>query len=199
VYVPGYQRVDDPDRLWSVVEGESFASLICAGDRGLPASTLVPFVRRDGRLWTHMAAANPQAELLADGRPVLCQFLGPHAYISPAWYVEPSQVPTWNFVQVTVTGRALPLDDERSHWVVEQTVKEHEGHREEPWPFEKMAGTADALLKGIRAFELEVESIEGRFKLSQNKSEQERRAVVAALRATGREPERRIAELMDKL
>lgn len=157
----------DPDRLWAAVEAESFASLICADNDGLPHCTLVPFICRDDRLWAHLARANPQADLLAAGRPVLCQFLGPHAYISPAWYVKPHQVPTWNYVQVTVTGRARELDAEKSRWVVEETVHEHESHHARPWPFENMADTTVALLKGIRAFEIEVTGIEGRFKMSQ--------------------------------
>jgi transcriptional regulator len=196
MFVPSYQRVEDPDKLWAAVEAHSFASLICADDDGLPFSTLVPFIRRDGRLWAHLARANPQADLLGDGRPILGQFLGPHAYISPAWYVKPHQVPTWNFVQVSVTGTARELDTEKSHWVVEQTVLEHEQHRDPPWPFENMAETADALLKGIRAFEIEVTEIEGRFKMSQNKNEEERAAVVEGLRQSGSPLEIDVAEMM---
>ena len=197
MYIPGYQRVDDPERLWAVVEAESFASLICAGDDELPVCTQVPFIRREGKLWAHLAAANPQGELLASGRPVLCQFLGPHAYISPSWYLTDNQVPTWNFVQVSVTGIARELDAEKSHWVVEQTVREHESHRADPWPFERMAETTEMLLRGIRAFEIVVNGIEGRFKLSQNKSAEERSAVARELRGTGRPLERAVGELME--
>ena len=195
MFVPGYQRVSDEDRLWAVVERNSFAEAICADDRGAPLCTLVPFVRRDGRLWTHLAAANPQAPLLADGRPVLCQFLGPHAYVSPSLYAEPDHVPTWNYVQVAVAGRMAPADRERSRWVVTETVREHEARREAPWPVERMAERTERLLDGIRAFEVLVDGIEGRFKLSQNRSVEDREAVVDDL-GGGDATERALAALM---
>jgi transcriptional regulator len=195
VYIPGYQAVRDEDRLWEVVERESFAQLICADDSGAPMCTLVPFVRRERRLWTHLAAANPQGDLVADGRPVLCQFLGPHAYVSPSLYGQPDHVPTWNYVQVAVTGRMAAVDRDRSRWVVRETVGEHEGRRACPWPIENMDRRVEDLLGGIRAFEVLVDGIEGRFKLSQNRSREDRRAVSDALRE-GNETERRMADLM---
>jgi transcriptional regulator len=195
VYVPGYQTVADESRLWAVVERESFAQLICSEDTGAPVCTLVPFVRREGRLWTHLAAANPQGALVSDGRPVLCQFLGPHAYVSPSWYQQPDHVPTWNYVQVAVTGRMVAVDRDRSRWVVRETVTEHEGRRESPWPVENMDRRVEELLGGIRAFEVLVDRIEGRFKLSQNRSAEDRQAVIDALRH-GDETDRQVADLM---
>lgn len=195
MHVPDYQLVEDDDRLWRTVERHSFASMICADDAHNPVSTLVPFIRRDGRLWMHLAAANPQASLLADGRPVLCQFLGPHAYVSPAWYVEPGDVPTWNFVQVAVAGHARPLDAGETRWLIEETVREHEEPRPRPVPVTAMADTIDALIGGIRAFEVLVRKIEGRFKLSQNRSDEDRLAVIRELSA-GHQAEQQVAELM---
>jgi transcriptional regulator len=195
VYIPGYQRERDEERLWAVVERESFAQLICADDTGAPFCTLAPFVRRDGRLWTHLAAANPQGALLADARPVLCQFLGPHAYVSPSLYVQPDHVPTWNYVQVAVTGRMAAVDADRSRWVVRETVGEHEGRRDRPWPIENMERRVEKLLGGIRAFEVLVDGIEGRFKLSQNRGVEDRQAVIDGLRR-GSETECHLADLM---
>jgi len=195
VYVPGYQSVPEEDRLWEVVGRESFGQLICSDDGGAPRCTLVPFIRRDGRLWTHLAAANPQNALVADGRPVLCQFLGPHAYVSPSLYAQPDHVPTWNYVQVAVTGRMAAVDRDRSRWVVRETVGEHEGRRESPWPIENMERRVEALLGGIRAFEVLIDGIEGRFKLSQNRSADDRRAVIDALRQ-GTETECQMADVM---
>ncbi|MEA2371124.1 MAG: transcriptional regulator [Solirubrobacteraceae bacterium] len=195
MFVPAWQREPDEARLWAVVERESFAQLICCDDHGAPSCTLMPFIRRERRLWTHFAVANPQMDLVADGRPVLCQFLGPDAYVSPAWYVQPGDVPTWNFVQVAVTGRLAAADRERSRWILKETVREHEGHRESPCPFERMEAQVDKLQDGIRGFEVLVETIEGRFKLSQNRSGEDRHAVIAAL-DEGSETDRQVADLM---
>ena len=71
VYVPGYQSEQDPERLWETIRQHSFGSLICAGDDGRPVSTQLPFIRRDERFLTHLAAANPQSRLVADGFVVL--------------------------------------------------------------------------------------------------------------------------------
>lgn len=195
MYVPGYQREQDPERLWETIGKHSFGSLICADDDGRPVSTLLPFVRRDERLLTHLAAANPQSRLVADGRPILCQFVGPHAYVSPAWYEQPGEVPTWNYVQVAVSGHLLALDRDGARFVVEETVREHEGRREAPVTPEQMAERVDALLDGIRAFEVVVEEIAGRFKLSQNRSETDRRTIADRLRAGG---STELADLMER-
>lgn len=185
VYVPGYQSEQDPERLWEAIRRHSFGSLICADDEGRPVSTQLPFIQRDERFLTHLAAANPQGWLVPDGRPVLCQFLGPHGYISPAWYEEPGSVPTWNYVQVVVRGHLVPLDRDGARFVVEETVREHEQQRDDPVTPEQMADRIDQLLDGIRAFEVVVEEITGRFKLSQNRSDSDRRAIAHRLRSEG--------------
>ncbi|HYI98240.1 MAG TPA: FMN-binding negative transcriptional regulator [Thermoleophilaceae bacterium] len=196
MYVPGYQSEQDPERLWEAIRRHSFGSLICADDEGRPVSTQLPFIRRDERFLTHLAAANPQSRLVADGRPVLCQFLGPHAYVSPAWYKESGHVPTWNYVQVVVSGHLVPLDRDGARFVVEETVREHEQRRDDPVTPEQMAERIDQLLDGIRAFEVIVEDITGRFKLSQNRSVSDRRRIVTALRA-GDASQRGVADLME--
>lgn len=196
MYVPGYQSEQDPQRLWETICRHSFGSLICADDDGRPVSTQLPFIRRGERFLTHLAAANPQSRLVADGRPALCQFLGPHAYVSPAWYEQPGNVPTWNYVQVVVSGHLRPLDRDGARFVVEETVREHEQRRDPVTP-EQMADRIDHLLDGIRAFQVVVEEITGRFKLSQNRSDSDRRLIVTALRA-GDASQRDVADLMER-
>jgi transcriptional regulator len=179
MFRPPYQREDDPARLWATVERHSFASLICADDDGRPLSTLVPFIQRDERLFCHMSRANPQGPLAADGRPVLCQFLGPHAYISPTLYEEPGNAPTWNYVQVQIEARLRELDLAGARFVVEETVREHDSQVGPEW----MAERIDELIPGVRGFEVLVESISGRFKLSQNRSATDRATLTESRRS----------------
>jgi transcriptional regulator len=191
VFVPSYQRQEDPAVLWEAVERWSFANVISAGPAGgAPLATWVPFVRRDSRLWMHLAAANPHAGALQTHSTVLCLFDGPHAYVSPTWYAEDHQVPTWNYVQVTVTGEVRAASEQEARWVVEETVREHGDDPSGP-----MAPTTTKLLPGIRAFEVLVDRIEGRFKLSQNKSEADRVSVAERLAAQGGVPAE-VASLM---
>lgn len=184
VFVPGYQRQDDPAVLWGAVDRWSFAHVISAGsDGGAPLATWVPFLRREERLWMHLAAVNPHARALQEDPAVLCLFSGPHAYVSPTWYVEDHHVPTWNYVQVAATGRTRAASEEETRWLVEETVRDHGDDPSGP-----MAPTITRLLPGIRAFEVLVDRIEGRFKLSQNKPEADRASVAGHLAAQGGTP-----------
>jgi transcriptional regulator len=184
MFVPSYQRQEDPEVLWWAVEQWSFANVVSANpEGGAPLATWVPFLRRDDRLWMHLAAANPHAKALAAESTVLCLFDGPHAYVSPTWYADDNQVPTWNYVQVAVTGQARPASEQEIRWVVEETVRRHGDDPSGP-----MASTTTKLLPGIRAFEVQVERIEGRFKLSQNKPKEDRVSVADHLAAQGGVP-----------
>jgi transcriptional regulator len=185
MHAPSHFRVNDLTRLWGLVEELAWGSVFSTDADGTPYATFVPWVRRDGRLLGHMARANRQWRSFAPDRPVLCQFAGPHGYISPAWYAEDHHVPTWNVVQVQVRGRPRLLEGDDARHVVEATVGELERRRDTPWPLEKMARTIDKLLPGIAAFEITDAEIEGSWKLSQNKTAADREGVIAALDATG--------------
>lgn len=196
MYLPEPQRVDDIDEIWSFIEGIGFGSLICADDERVPHSTQVAFVRREGHLYTHLSRANPQAEMLADGRPVLAQFLGPHSYISPSVYELPGDVPTWNYTEACATGTLRGLDDAGTRWVVEETVREHERHRSVPVGPEGMQSWIDRLLPAVAAFEMDVAKVEGRFKLSRDETLHDRLAIIEDLEADGGDNQSAIASLM---
>jgi transcriptional regulator len=133
-------------------------------------------------------------------------FSGPHAYVSARWYPSARQVPTWNYVAVHATGTPRILDDPaRVFGLLRALMAEHEGALPEAAralgkgpreladiPFAHL----DKLLRGIVAFELPIERIEGKRKLSQNKKAAERRALIAGLRATRGAEATAIAEAM---
>jgi transcriptional regulator len=186
VHAPRHFRVEDPEELWALAARIGFGSVFSTGDDGTPFATLVPFVVRDGRLYGHMARANRQWRTFAPDRPVLCQLVGDHGYISPSWYAEDHHVPTWNYAQVQATGRPRLIEDPaEARFVVEETVREFEGRRDEPWPLEHMTATVDLLLGGIAAFEIVEPALEGSLKLSQNKTAADRDGVIAALERQG--------------
>ncbi len=205
MHVPHEYRIDDEQRLWAVVREHSFATVVSAADGEAPQATLVPhLVVSDAngrtRMWAHMGAANPQWRTFRPDREVLSVFRGPDAYISPSWYVNRPYVPTWNFVVVHVYGvpRLLgPQDREEKRWVLEQTVEQYERRREDPWRLDVPESFFLNLMDRTTAFEIEVRRIEGQFKLSQDKPEADRRAVVARLEATDDPAARQIARLME--
>jgi len=128
------------------------------------------------RLRGHLARTNPQAGIGAAGVPALALFVGPHAYVSPSAYpskVETGRVvPTWNFVEVHAHGTFRLTDDAATTLaVVTDLTDVHEATRPEPW---RVADAPDdyvkRLARGIVAFEIIVDRVEAKAKLSQNKS-----------------------------
>ena len=206
MFIPPEYRADDEDRLWALVAQRGLGSIVSAEDGHPPVATLIPWIVRPddqgrARLWGHMALANPQWRSLRHDREVLCVFLGPDAYISPRWYVNRPYAPTWNFAQVHVYGhpRLLRPDPERTRWVLEQTVEEYEGRQSQPWRLSSAPEEyVKALLARVAALEIDVTRVEGQFKLSQDKPEADRRAVIAQLLRSDRGASQATARMMEE-
>jgi transcriptional regulator len=192
VHRPHAFRVDDRARLEAVIDAHPFALLVGPGLVATPLPLL-----RDGpeHLAGHLAAANPQARALAPGVEVLAVFQGPHAYVSPRWYAAARAVPTWNYVTVQVRGRVETVDPPATREAMRTMVDHFEGvERSRTVVAEDVI---EGMVAGVRAFRLRIEALEGVFKLSQNRSAEDRAGVAAALRASGDESARAIAALMD--
>ncbi len=203
MYTPPHFRAHSEDELYELMEKFSFATLVSAALEGPPTATLAPFVlRRDAtnrrRLWGHIARANPQSQSLAENREVLVIFRGPDAYVSPSWYEDSPNVPTWNFTVVHAYGfpRLLAPDHWRTRWILEQTVDQYESRLEVPWRLEVSAGYFASLVQGVVAFEIEVTRLEGQFKLSQNHSRANRLGVIAGLERRPDTAARELARIM---
>lgn len=201
MYVPPAFAQPDVSELHRVISAYSFATLVSA-DAGRPVASHLPLLLDAdrgprGTLVGHLARANDQWRT-ADGLSVLAIFHGPHAYVSPDWYAEPNVVPTWNYVAVHAVGTLRVIDD--ADWLrelVRRMVDVYEAPRTTPWRMESQgAGFTDRLLAAIVGFEIPVDSLEGKWKLSQNHSPQRRQRVVARLREEGDHDAQRIAELM---
>jgi transcriptional regulator len=203
VYIPAAFQESDLATLHRFIEQHSFAVLSSTGTDGTPFASHLPLLldrhgAPPGVLVGHMARANPQWRH-ADGRPVLAVFSGPHAYVSPAWYEATEVVPTWNYVAVHATGvfRAVHDRDALGE-IVRATVAVYEGARPQPWQLEEASPFLDRMLAGIVGFRIEVEKIEGKWKLGQNHPPERRRKVVSALRAQRGEDAQAVADLMEQ-
>jgi transcriptional regulator len=157
----------------------------------------VVYDRERHSLLLHVAAANPHANL-ADGERALVVFTGPHAYVSPAWYENHPAVPTWNYAAVHVYGRTTRLPKERLRALVARLVATYEP-RGSSWKMGALpAAYMEKMLDGIAGFEIPIERIEGKFKLSQNRDAADRRRVIAALAESAHAGDRELADFMSR-
>lgn len=201
MYIPVSFAQTDTDTLHEFIEQHSFGTLVSRGDNEPEASHIPFLLDRDhgsnGRLTGHVARANPQWKTLAD-EPVLTIFSGPHCYISPAWYAAKNVVPTWNYVAVHVYGRVqLISDEDRLLDVLRQTVDIYEAQRSAPWSLDEPDDDfVRGLLDAIVGFDIEIERIEGKWKLNQNHDDERRQRVIEELRAAGSPNNLAIASLM---
>jgi transcriptional regulator len=199
MYQPAHFVERDADTLLALMKTHPLATLVRAGAE-LAADILPLEVERVGETWRvtgHVARGNPLWRE-ADGQPVLLLFQGPQAYVSPNWYPSKSQhgkaVPTWNYTMVQVHGTLRATQD--PEWLrafVTRLTERHEGARAVPWHVsDAPPDYIDAMLKAIVGIEIEVTSVEGKFKLSQNRDAADRTGVVLGLEADAsleRQPE----------
>ncbi|HLW25791.1 MAG TPA: FMN-binding negative transcriptional regulator [Steroidobacteraceae bacterium] len=203
MYCPPLFREDRRDILHAFVRNHPLGLLISHGTRGLLAN-LLPFELETGSherevLKAHIARANPQWREL-DSQPVLVVFRGPDAYVSPSLYRTKKEtgkvVPTWNYTMVQARGTAKLRD--QGAWVADQIktlTAAREARRAQPWAVSDAPGDyIEAQMKNIVGIEIELTALEGKWKVSQNQPESNRRSVAAAFSADEKTQE--MAELV---
>ncbi|MCA9004699.1 MAG: FMN-binding negative transcriptional regulator [Planctomycetaceae bacterium] len=201
MYVPSSFAETDLNTLHRFIEQHSFATLVTKAEDHSTASHLPLLLDRStgefGQLIGHLAKANPQADQLLNGS-LLAIFHGPHAYISPTWYESDRTVPTWNYQAVHVYGSCtIESDPAQLKQILDQYVAFYEAAQPVPWSIpDSDIDFVDSLLPAIVGFRIQIERIEGKFKLNQNHSaERQQKVIDALLRQTG-ENERAIAARM---
>lgn len=185
MYIPSYTRIADRTQMHDMIRHFSFGTLVTVRD-GCPQASHLPFLvypdGQYGRLVAHLARANSQWQDFESEREVLAIFVGDHTYISPSWYEDQPSVPTWNYEVVHAFGVPRLLDAPGAvRGYLKALVAEHEEHREEPWRMDLPEVYLSSLQRGIVAFEIPISRLEGKGKLSQNRSIADRRRVVEAL------------------
>lgn len=201
MYTPPAFREDDPLELRRMMREARLATLVTATAAGLQATPLPLYlVEKEGALGTlygHVARANPQWSLAPAGE-ALAIFLGADAYVTPSWYATKAEtgkvVPTWNYSAVHAHGPVEFFDDRaRLHAVVSRLTDMHEADRAEPWAVtDAPEPFVAAQLKGIVGVRMPISRLEGKRKLSQNRSEEDRIGVAQGLAASPRAAEREV-------
>lgn len=201
MYIPKAFREDDMSTLHTLMHEYSFATLITLHE-GVPFATHLPFILdaqrgSNGTLLAHMARANQQWHDFNSSQEVLVIFQGPHAYISPSWYEVELSVPTWNYAVVHAYGLPRFIEDqEELYKLLKALIQTHETHFEKPWPFQLPGEYLQKMMQGIVGFEIHITRLEGKFKLSQNRTASEREKVIAALQNCPDTLSAGVAELM---
>lgn len=194
--------------LHEAIRQSRLTSLVTLNETGLEASQVPVLVDPSegefGTIYGHLARANPQWRGVQQAVPALAIATGPDAYISPSWYATKQQtgkvVPTWNYVVVHAYGRIEFIEDAKALLaIVSRLTNHHEEKRAEPWsvsdaPEDYIQGQ----LKGIVGFKLAITRIEGKWKLSQNRSAEDRGGVIEGLQDGGGPAETAIAGLMTR-
>jgi transcriptional regulator len=188
MYVPASFAVSDEKTLESFIERYDFATLTSSSSTGLVASHIPIMLRRSAEktvLVGHVARANGQWRQFDGSAEALAIFHGPHAYVSPTWYATSPAVPTWNYAAVHVYGKPRAREEgDFTAAALRDLVERHEGSRGKPWRTEDLAGDFyEKLVKAIVAFEMPIDRIEGKFKLGQNRSQDDRLGMLQGLDA----------------
>jgi transcriptional regulator len=181
MYIPPHYRKEDPELLLQFMQSHLFVNLISCHENQ-PHITHLPVVvekNNDGRiiLLSHMAKANPHWKTWNENTKAVAVFQGPHAYISPAHYTSPKNVPTWNYIAVHAKGPIrITGADETLATMDKMIVAYDPAYMDQYRNLDERY--REGLLKGVVGFRIVVENLEGKFKLNQNKPEQDARNVI---------------------
>ena len=209
LYNPPAFRETDLAAMQAQIAASGLTTLISVGAHGPIVSNLPivfdPHAGPQGTIAGHLARGNPQWRDSDLTKPALALFKGADAYVSPGWYetkkVHGKVVPTWNYSMIVARGRLEIFEDaEMLRAQVETLTQRFEAGFAEPWEVSDAPEDYIARqIKGIVGIRLHIETLEGKAKLSQNRSAADQEGVASALSASGRAGDREVAKSMRKI
>ena len=197
MYIPKHFLVEDHEQIFDFINNNAFGILF-SNHNSSPYASHLPFYldKEDGYLYSHFARPNEQWKDI-EGQEVMVVFSGPHTYISSSWYETNQSVPTWNYVAVHVYGRIEIMNDQDEIITsLERLVQKYEEPNSTYKLNESNRLFVVGLSKGIVAFRMKIDKLEGKWKLSQNHSEDRQRRVIERLEQSKYQDAKEIAELM---
>ncbi len=189
MFVPKIFEVKDSKEILDFIRKNSFATLISVNADGLPIATHIPIelemsAENVPTLRGHVSRANPHAQLFGGGATALALFTGAHSYVSSSWY-EQENVSTWNYSAVHVYGRIRILTEEELRDSVEKLTATYEAGVEKPFLVPQMSNDyVKRELRGIVGFEMELDDVQAKAKLSQNRKDADYQHIVEQLEKT---------------
>ncbi len=209
MYIPPSNAEHDQQLIFDFIESNPLGALVTVSTEGLFATHLPLVLHRDrgehGTLEGHVARANPHHRQTLTSHEALVIFTGPDSYITPSWYPAKAEhgkvVPTWNYVAVHAYGTLRFIDDEaflRDH--LARLVALNELKRADPWSVTDAPGDfITAQIKAIVGLEIDITRLEGKWKMSQNRSRADVDGVVRGLATSESAEERAVGEIVQQL
>jgi transcriptional regulator len=206
MYLPRHFEELRIDVLHGLIRAQPLGALVALTADGLDANHIPLEVDPEpaplGTLRGHVARANPIWRNASRDAEALAIFQGPDIYISPSWYPTKHEtgkvVPTWNYAVVHAYGTLRFIDDRA--WLrafVETLTNRHEGGRPDPWKVtDAPADYVDSMVGAIIGLEMRITRLIGKWKVSQNRPDQDRHGVVEGLRREGGGSAADMAELV---
>jgi transcriptional regulator len=200
MYVPEAFRVIDREIVERFIATYGFAVVVSQSGEGSFATHAPLLLDRDGDrdvLLGHVARANPHWRSFDGASEALVIFQGPHSYVSPSWYATSPAVPTWNYAVVHAYGRPKVIEDSaRVRGILERLVIRHEAAmHSEPWSASVLPPEyVERMTNAIVGFEMQVDRVEAKFKLGQNRSREDIQGVIEGLVDEGGASGRALAE-----
>ena len=202
MYTPKLFEENDPRILHDFMREFSFA-LIVTAKNGTPFGSHLPLsveaTGAKGTLFGHLARANNHWRQFDGRTEAMAVFQGPHSYISPNWYVNDGLVPTWNYATVHVFGRPQVTDDQgETINILRRLVEANETDATDNWSMRRLSSTeVKKQLKGIVAFSMQIDRLEGKFKMGQNRAPEDALAAARGVRATRNTHAEMVADEME--
>jgi transcriptional regulator len=187
LYIPKPQLVEDRRFLHDFMDEFAFVDLVTVSPT-LRITHIPVYLDRSagtyGTIHGHISRQNPQSATFDGSHTGVIVFHGPHGYISPTWYAKTGNVvPTWNFAVVHATGKLRPVDGKKElNDLLSRLIAKFEKYEGTGYDFAKVDdGYKYGLMGGIIGFELEIELLEGKFKLGQDRSAEDRQSLLKNL------------------
>lgn len=202
MYRPKYFKVDDWQQIESFIHKNSF-SLLITQHENKPWATHLPIELEKNQagefvLRGHVSRGNPQWKAFEKNENALAVFQGVHSYVSSSWYNH-INVPTWNYIAVHVSGKLKMLTDEELYEALKKLVDKYEVVSKNPVTVEGMKEHTLKEMKGIAGFEMSIEKIEGKWKMSQNRKEEDYLNIISELEKLNDFNSKQVAEEMKRI
>ncbi|MCW8875738.1 MAG: FMN-binding negative transcriptional regulator [Kangiellaceae bacterium] len=184
MYLPRHFELSDKSIAFQLIEEIVFGQLI-SYHQGNIECNFAPFYldAKNNYLSTHLAKKNIHTSQILEAQDLKIIFQGPHTYISPGWFSDPQNVPTWNYIAIEVEATPSIMDKAELVDLLEKLSSKHEAQFENPWTMDKLSPKKlDAMTRAIEGFKFKIKSLTAKAKLSQNKSHDQVRELIAGLK-----------------